>query len=123
MTDTILDCGHVPTPDAHGIGTGYGRDAADGRTYCYACCADRERARMVESGRATLYLSTATREITDWPGMLRFRALSIRKGRHNIARTRYDVGFVGPDGQPWHGVQYGDNTEIIHCKRVKARTR
>jgi hypothetical protein len=40
-------------------------------------------------------------------------------GRHNIAGVRYDVWFRGPDGHVWWGVQYGDMTQICHCKRTK----
>lgn len=84
---------------------------------------------MIETGRATLYLTvtsgvissyrSATHgKITNWPGSLSFPCI-VRKGRHNIARVRYDANFAGPDGNRWHGVQYGDNTQIIHCKRLK----
>lgn len=130
-----LDCGHEPSE--HGPHTtGYGEDR-DGKRYCYDCCAERERAAMIEHGKATLYLvkdsgyqrptvgseqaSDRAWIITDWPGKLRFRPWHVRKGRHNIARTRYDAWFAGPDGHVWHGVQYGDMTQIIHCKRTKER--
>jgi hypothetical protein len=75
------------------------------------------------TGRATLYLaSTKERnpDITNWPGTLRFRAFAVLKGRHNIAGTRYDVYFR-VNGAEWHGVQYGENTQILHCKRTKVR--
>ena len=71
---------------------------------------------MTEHGRIMLYLSNG--EVMNWPGTLRFPA-HVRKGRHNIAGSRYDVWFAGPDGFQWHGVQYGDNTQICHCKRTK----
>lgn len=58
--------------------------------------------------------------ITNWPASLVFSPTRVRKGAHNIARHRHDAWFVGPDGCIWHGVQYGDNTQIIHCKRTKA---
>jgi hypothetical protein len=124
-----LDCGHPPSE--HTVTTmGYVR-GADGRTYCYDCCADRERAAMIETGRATLYLTIDTQTtgagqritrgyvVTDWPGRLRFPARYVRTGRHNIARVRRDFDFTGPDGFRWVGVQYGDNTEIAHCRRTK----
>lgn len=125
----ILECGHPPTPTTHG-GTGYGRDK-DGNRKCYECCADTDRQEMIETGKATLYLTMevsdgATRlglpvkvnTVTNWPGSLKFRTGEARKGHHNIARTRYDVWFRGPDGKDWHGVQYGDNTQICHCHRL-----
>jgi hypothetical protein len=137
ITDTtILDCGHVPSPH-ESFSTGYGT-GTDGKTYCYACCADRDRADMIETGRATLYLtrdklSPARQDtygrtihalysykLTNWPGSLTFNVGgAVRHGRHNIARTRIDAWFTGPDGKPWHAVQYGENTQIAHCRRVK----
>lgn len=57
--------------------------------------------------------------VTNWPGSLSFRTGYIRKGRHNFAGTRYDTWFTGPDEKTWHAVQYGENTQIAHCRRVK----
>jgi hypothetical protein len=111
----------VPT----GCTTGYGYTAS-GRKLCFACCAERDKADMVRTGRTTLYLTHEMRPenptakhgtVGNWPGSLVFHA-TVKKGRHNIASTRYDVWFVGPDGRDWHGVQYGENTQLCHCKRV-----
>lgn len=101
---------------AEGCAAGYAT-TDKGETLCYSCAADRERAWMKEHGRTMLY--DAGGEVTDWPGRLRFRVDHRRIGRHNIARKRYDVWFIGPDGCRWHGVRFGDNTQIVHCKRVK----
>ena len=39
-----LDCGHQPSK--HGkIDTGYGQDR-EGKTYCYECCAERDKQEM-----------------------------------------------------------------------------
>src|SRR3990167_8673081 len=113
----LLDCGHPPSEHSE-ITTGYGTDK-DGKKHCYACCADNDRKAMIADGRATLYLigKPGEHEITNWPGSLRFNPFRVRKGRHNMARTRYDAWFTGPDGKKWHGVQYGENTQIAHCKR------
>ena len=112
-------CGAECIPE--GCTTGYGQDRK-GRKHCFACCADRERASMVETGRAVLYLSVSGREVRDWAGQLRFSAM-IKRGAHNIARTRRDAWFTGPDGYVWHGVQYGEWSEIVHCKRTKTPAR
>lgn len=97
-------------------GTGY---AVVGDTVvCYPCCAELDRERMRSTGRITLYLAPNKNggfEVTNWPGTLRFPV-----GRHNIAGVRNDVWFIGPDNMTWHGVQYGDNTQLCHCKRVKS---
>jgi len=77
---------------------------------------------MIQSGRATLYLvknDAGEWSATNWPGSLRFEIHHVRIGRHNIARTRKDVWFAA-DGAAWHGVQYGENTQILHCRKVKA---
>ena len=119
----ILECGHVESK--------FGRDE-NGNRYCYACCAERDRADMIATGRATLYLierehsplamggDRSGHAVTNWPGSLEFFTGPVRKGRHNIAGTRYDAWFTGPDGKTWHAVQYGQNTQIAHCKRLKA---
>lgn len=123
QTSATLDCGHAESPHS-AFTRGYGT-RADGTRHCYDCCAEHERQRMIESGRATLYLTSTGHDaaLIDWPGNLRFPARYgyIRKGRHNIARVRYDTWFAGPDGFIWHATQYGDDTQIAHCKRTKER--
>lgn len=98
-------------------GTGYGYDK-ENRLTCYDCCGAMEKAAMIETGRATLYLTD--KGVTDWPGVLTFKPFYRKTGRHNMAGKRYDVWFTGPDGKNWHGVTYGDNTQICHCKRTRA---
>lgn len=116
--NTVLDCGHGPSPHEI-ITTGYGQDN-DGKTFCYECCAAKDRASMIEDGRATLYLTKDgdRYKVSNWPGSLRFDVDYVRKGRHNIAGCRYDVWFTGPDGRNWHGVQYGEQTQILHCRAI-----
>lgn len=118
----ILDCGHPPSPH-ESFTTGYGL-GADGKTYCYACCAERERASMVTTGRATLYLVDGCDgrpyRVTDWPGHLSFAVgrvrCSARGGGFGSQRT--DAWFTGPDGRTWHAVSRGDS-QIARCRRVK----
>lgn len=133
------DCGTVAELGAaSGCGTGYGyaTDAPDARPICYACCGAHEKARLIETGRGCLYLTCdaptprprprvgsfdyAPYRLTDWPGTLTFKASGARIGAHNMAGRRYDVWFTGPDGKQWHGVTYGDNTQICHVRRLKA---
>lgn len=130
----LADCGHYyPSPPKGIGGVGYARDAK-GKTACYECCAARDRAEMECSGtskRLPLYLSRSRVEmkdgsikggswkVTNWPGTLRFPVNRIEKGQHNIAGTRTDVWFKGPDYFWWHGTLYGENTQIVHCKRTK----
>ena len=119
---TICDCGHAPTPREYT--TGYG--TLDGKTYCFPCCAKRERQQMIDTGKATLYLTMrggySQWYLSDWPGGLRFQVKHFQVSDHNMAGKRYDVWFTGPDGYLWRGYQVGDNTQICHCKRTKEFT-
>lgn len=118
--ETILDCGH-PVSEHNDITTGYGVDK-DGRKHCYACCAEKDKAYMREHGQIALYLSKTSGKwvVCNWPGSLKFENVYVRTGRHNIAGHRYDTWFKF-EGFWWHGVTYGDNTEVCHCKRTKER--
>lgn len=130
MSDKTFYCArckeHKPTTP--GPTTGYGEDDK-GRKFCFACCGVQDREVMVKDGRATLYLTSRGVDcdrftfytVTNWPGTLEFDAGFGRHGRHNIAGTRTDVWFNGPDGHVWHGVTYGDNTQLCHCKRTKRK--
>ena len=115
----LLDHG----PNGSGA-AGYGIDQ-QGRKFCYPCCADKERARMIESGRASLYLvkdDSGAGRISDWAGELRFNVKEgPYRGNHNIAGKRWDAWFHGPDGHIWHGVNYGYNSQIIRCRRTKQK--
>lgn len=123
------DC-HQDKPIQKDGGTGYAELAEDGQQIrvCYSCVAERDKRNMIADGKATLYLSDITKScnpngfgsVGNWPGTLKFSA-RVRKGHHNIAHTRYDVWFTGPDNKPWHGTQYGENTQLTHCKRIKSK--
>lgn len=121
------------TPIQTSGGTGYAK-LISGHIACYDCCATLDREEVARSGEYTLYLSyKGSRpedfkwgkvDVTNWPGTLRFLVGQRRIGRHNLVGRHYDVWFAGPDKQgnltaTWHGVTYGDNTQICHCRRVK----
>lgn len=90
---------------------------------CYFCCGKRDIADMIATGKATMYLSRTDTlgiyKISNWHGSYTIENIHVRKGRHNMARVRYDAWFTGPDGKSWHGVRYGENTQILHCKRIE----
>lgn len=116
---------------------GYGLDSVN-NPVCYECCAEGDKQTMRDTGKITLYLSkTADYEelqqrlgnakpsgwqVSNWPGSLVIPCMKVNVGRHNIAGKRYDAYFIF-EGYIWHGVQYGDNTQLIHCKRTKERYR
>ena len=114
-------------------GTGYAHPSHNStEKICYECCAVQDRELMTHNGRYTLYLTCPPGgkyrgmvygevKVTNWPGTLVFRSGAVRVGLHNIAGKRYDVWFDGPDGYVWHGVTYGDNTQICHVKRTREK--
>lgn len=121
-------CGQSKPVQTNG-GVGYAT-MSDNSLVCYDCCAELDRRSMIDSGKATLYLVKNEDnnkqwqhiyKVTNWPSTLSFAVDRIRKGLHNMAGTRYDAWFTGPNNTRWYGVQYGENTQLIHCRRVKGR--
>ena len=110
-TQNMVDRGHVSSAN---------------EMVCFECAGETDVMDMIATGRAVLYLAAQGErgsvfgdgKVTNWPGTLSIPC-RVKRGRHNMARYRYDAWFKGPDGKDWHGVQYGDNTQIIHCRRVK----
>jgi hypothetical protein len=111
------------------ISSGYGLDK-DNNRICYGCCAVLDKERMRQDGKITLYLTCEPAskikskdgricrgKVSNWPGTLEF-ICHTTVGNHNIAKIRYDCWFIF-EGYYWHGVTYGDNTQICHCKRTK----
>jgi hypothetical protein len=117
-------CGQQKT-NTDSITPGYGVDKA-GKKVCFACCAEIDKQQMRDTGRAVLYFTIVNNrssnygKVTNWPGTLVFDHCVFERGRHNFARTRYDVWFSF-DGYWWHGVNYGEFTQLCYCKRTKER--
>jgi hypothetical protein len=88
---------------------------------CYTCCAKHDREQMDRDGRAILYLVKRDDgyHVINWPGSLDFKCHHLKVGRHNMAGKRYTAYFTDHNGRAWSGTQYGDNTEIAHCRRLK----
>ena len=125
MTITNFKCSHCNQEKQHepDFTTGYAIYKS-GEKVCFNCCGVIDRADLARNNKGTLYLSrnaiTGGYELTNWPGTFRiFINHTPRKGSHNLARYRYDVWFTF-DGSEWHGVQYGDNTQLCHVRRLKA---
>lgn len=101
-------------------GTGYALDKSNTKLICYDCCGELDKKMMIEDKKITLYLTIDNDHyghVSNWPGTLKLQAF-YKKGKHNWGITRYDVWFIF-NGYWWHGVQYGDNNQICHCKQTK----
>ena len=110
-------------PKEKTISVGYANNN-NGDLVCFECCAKEDKKYMAEHGKIMLYLTGIeyNYKLSNWPGSLKFKVFHSKEGNHNWAGIRYDVWFRVPDDDYiWHGVQYGKNTQICHCKRVKER--
>lgn len=128
-------CGDPFSKYATKMTTGYGVKE-DGTKICFKCCGEEDREYMRTHDRMTLYLTVRQSDgkvhvgtpglaymkhfVTNWPGTLEIPVPTPKVGLHNIAGRRYDVWFDF-EGRTWHGVQYGDNTQILHCRKLKAK--
>lgn len=113
-------CGKVCETD--GNGTGYGEDE-HGNKYCYKCCGDRDKQALADAkigDKFIFYLTFDQRgngTVSNWPGTYQ-KSVWVRIGKHNIARRRYDCWFKEGVNN-FHGVRFGDNTEVCHVKCIK----
>jgi len=138
MSDTFKcsGCGETKAINQSG-GTGYAI-CADKRKICYTCCGEIDRKAIETGTHATLYLvkrggekrenktndPTLSRSpnawvVCNWPGTMEFKVQTYKHGSHNIAKTRTDCWFQDHTGKAWWGVSYGENTQIIHCRKLK----
>lgn len=136
ITTTVFDCADCGRNVSHGIGpnggaAGYAK-RGNGDKVCFDCCgrSDAQLLRETKPGERVampLYLQcepysrNGSRRslgfVTNWPNTLRLRCHT-RTGSHNWGIARYDCWFAF-DGSEFHGVQYGDNTEVVHVRRLK----
>lgn len=102
-----------------GCGTGYAILPDIGKI-CYECSAEIEKQFMRDNGHSILYMCEKGTgyEITDWPGRLKIPVSFWKQSKHNMARIRVDVWFMF-EGQVWHGVQYGEFTQLCHVRRTR----
>lgn len=124
------DCGkHEASNRNCSIQGGTGYATIDGRQrICYACCAERDKAQMRDTGKWVGYLTakqspngSRVYEVSNWPGSLRLRVGgAIKHSFHNFAGRdgRRDFWFTF-ENSTWHGVNIGDS-QIAHYKRIKA---
>ena len=115
------ECGCECKPD--GIFAGYGTDK-DGNKFCYECCGkhDKQELENMKIGEKTIqYLHKDDENkwwVVNFPSSLKLRIWMVHEGRHNIAGIRRDVWFDF-NGNNFHGVQYGNFSELCYIRRVK----
>lgn len=119
---TCDQCGETKEPAIDSISTGYGTDK-DNKKICFTCCGINDLSKLENAkigDRFTYYLINRDGKhfIENWPGTMSIRIHYVRKGKHNIAGSRYDFWF-GYKGNNFHGIQYGNFTQIAHIKTVK----
>ena len=123
-------CSHCKQNKSHKSDstTGYA-SKRNGHKVCFECCAVVDKQYMDKYGKINLCLTLNPKalglcqphmhHVSNWPGTLKFSLVQHSKGRHNIAGSRNDVWFHDAHGRTWHGVQYGEWTQVVHCKRLK----
>lgn len=108
-----------------GYGGGYGQ-VGTGPKWCYDCIAKADVLQMNEDGFIFLYIKRDDPPwenppfVVNFPGTLQFIIPPgwMKHSKHNIAKERIDVWFIGPDGARWHGVSFGDS-QLARCHRLK----
>ena len=114
-------CGKECKPDRSC--SGYGVMSETGEKVCYACCGEMDEQMLLNARpgeRFSFYLTGDIQQghyVGNWPGSFKIRVYP-RKGKHNIARVRYDFWFTFGKNE-FHGVRYGNDTEIAHIRCLK----
>ena len=114
----------------------------DRRKVCYTCAADLDRALMDERGEITLHLDGLISlrmnperviqkqasgqaspggkiSVSNWCGSLSYSVELVRVGNGGMSKIRRDIYFTDHKGRVWHGVQFGNKSELVYCKRMK----
>lgn len=118
---TVFTCDQCKEAITHEseISTGYGTNK-EGEKICFKCCGinDSKELKELKNGeKMCLYLSNGM--VINWPSTLQIKPYYTKNGRHNIAGTRQDVYFTH-EGERFHGVQYGNMSDILHVKKIKS---
>ena len=113
---------------------GYARKSSNfSHKICYKCCAKLDMAEMDRERKITLYLSYKVEKppqqrsiftsdlkdahVSNWPGTLKYPC-TVSKSRTPKGKSKYEATFKDHRGFLWHGVLYGEDSQLIKCKRV-----
>jgi hypothetical protein len=114
-------CAHCGGIFGKGDGSGSGYAVApDDSLICYACMGVKDRADLeaAKPGERFTHYMEADGTITNWPGTMKIRPHYVKRGRHNIGRTRTDAWFTF-GGKPFHAVQIGEHNQIARIRALK----
>lgn len=121
MTSFICDkCHEQKTNDSQHT-TGYGTNDK-GEKHCYECCAKEDAAYLLEHGKLQGYFVEENKQgyFTNWPGSLKIPIYARRVSWHNFAGRNGRTDFwLKYNGQNYHGVQIGHNSQIATIRRTK----
>lgn len=98
-------------------GTGYAIDQKNNKI-CYSCCAvndSNDLGALKPKEKICLYWDGV--QVTNWPGSLKIKAYSVKKGNHNIAGSRVTVYFKH-NGNKFTGINYGSSSQILHVRKT-----
>lgn len=120
---TCHQCGQEKKHESEST-TGYALDKQSNKI-CFECCGinDAHELKALPVGRLLhFYMNTRTKLITNWSGTFQLAVTTIKVSKAKVPNgltiNRYDTWFVY-EGNKYHGVQYGDNTMIVHIIRRK----
>lgn len=145
-TLTLCDrCGKAVKNDSN-FTTGYGvdREGDEEKVYCFACCGLRDAERMEVEDKTYLYYcdhpdpipgtfqeqmavnTPRFYSLTNWPGTFKIPL----RAYHITVKTEYPWGRATRvtrvsfeyKGRKWVGAMYGDNTQVMNCKRLKEKS-
>lgn len=111
------DCGHTVT--VSGMGSGYAIERDTGRTRCYSCADESERATMADSASHVAYVAGDGKSVTTWSGGRLARVTghtTARNGWHRSIIHRWWA--IAPDGSAWYGANSGQGM-AIRMRRIK----
>lgn len=110
----------------------------DLRKVCYVCAASIDQDHMDKTGKITLYLdglsslrlnpartnkqktaSGVKIMVSNYCGSLSYPVELVRTGNGGINKIRRDIYFTDHAGRVWWGVQFGNKSPLVYCKRMK----
>lgn len=113
----------------------------DLRKVCYVCAGNIDKEHMDKHGYITLHLDglmslrnhMLAREhkhktptgvkinVSNWCGSLSYPVDLVRVGNGGMMRVRRDIWFTDHNGDQWYGLQLGNASPLVYCRRIKGK--